>query len=235
MNIILTGASRGIGFETAINLCKEGAKEVLLISRNKKALGLVKERCLEINSEVCVHILAEDLSKISKEKNLISQITNWTKLDALINNAGYLVNKPYLEISEEDMQNMFEVNVMAPSRLIKNNLNLLMNAQSSHVVNISSMGGFQGSAKFPGLCYYSSSKAALASLTECLAEEYKDTSVKFNCLALGAVQTEMLEEAFPGYKAPLSAKEMATFISDFTLNGHKYFNGKILPVTLSNP
>jgi hypothetical protein len=56
-----------------------------------------------------------------------------------------------------------------------------------------------------------------------------------NCLCLGAAQTEMLEAAFPGYQAPVSAAEMAEFIGDFALNGSRWMNGKILPVSLSTP
>jgi 3-oxoacyl-[acyl-carrier protein] reductase len=108
-------------------------------------------------------------------------------------------------------------------------------AGSSHVVNISSMGGINGSVKFSGLSAYSAAKGGLGILTECLAEEYRDSGISFNCLALGSVQTEMLEEAFPGYRAPLTAHEMARFIVDFAINGHKFFNGKILPVSISTP
>lgn len=97
------------------------------------------------------------------------------------------------------------------------------------------MGGVQGSVKFPGLAAYSSSKAAVINLTELLAEEYKDSGISFNVLALGAVQTEMLEEAFPGYKASISAVEMANYIFDFSLNGQKYYNGKLLQVSNSTP
>ncbi len=97
------------------------------------------------------------------------------------------------------------------------------------------MGGVQGSEKFQGLSLYSASKAALAVFTECLAEELKTHNVKANALALGAVQTEMLSHAFPTYKAPLQASEMADYIADFALNGHQYYNGKILPVSLSTP
>ena len=97
------------------------------------------------------------------------------------------------------------------------------------------MGGFQGSAKYSGLSYYSASKAALACLTECLANEFTGFGISVNCLALGSVQTEMLNEAFPGYKAPVDAKQMAEYISGFALTGHKFFNGKILPVAIGNP
>ena len=110
----------------------------------------------------------------------------------------------------------------------------MMNAKG-HVLNITSMGGVQGSAKFPGLSAYSSSKGALVILTELLAEEFKDSGPSFNALALGAVQTEMLEEAFPGYKAPVSAAQIGEYIIDFALNGHQFYNGKVLPISSSTP
>jgi NAD(P)-dependent dehydrogenase (short-subunit alcohol dehydrogenase family) len=126
-----------------------------------------------------------------------------------------------------------ETNFIGPASVIRTVIPFMTN--ESHIVNISSMGGYQGSSKYPGLSYYSASKAALACLSECLAVEFTGSGIKVNCLALGAVQTEMLEEAFPGYKAPVTASEMAEYISWFALNGHKYFNGKIIPVAVNNP
>lgn len=107
--------------------------------------------------------------------------------------------------------------------------------EGGHIVNISSMGGFQGSVKFPGLSAYSASKGALAILTECLAEELKDKNIKVNCLALGSSQTEMFEAAFPGMQAGTLAFEMGRYVADFALNGSKYFNGKIIPVSNTTP
>lgn len=235
MNIILTGASRGIGYQTALKLCEYQIDRLALISRNEGALGNLKEECKKINNLVDIQIIATDLNSLTTSGNKISDIINWEKCDILINNAGALVNKPYLELLEDDMAKMFDVNLFSPARLIQQCLPMLTNAESAHVLNISSMGGYQGSSKFPGLSLYSSSKAALASLTECLAEEFKATSVRFNCLALGAVQTEMLNEAFPGYQAPLGAPDMGEHVAEFAMNGHKYYNGKVLPVTMSNP
>ena len=144
-----------------------------------------------------------------------------------------MVAKPFTEISLEELERVYRVNVQAVFRLTQ----LLMPkfSDKAHILNISSVGGVQGSVKFPGLTAYSSSKAALVGLTECLAEEYKETDLSFNCLALGAVQTEMLEEAFPGYEAPTTAKDMAAYIFDFSLNGPKFYRGKILTVSKSTP
>ena len=155
------------------------------------------------------------------------------QIDVLINNAGFLVNKPFLQQTAQDIMSQLSVNFIAPVRLMQELFNFL--APGTHIVNISSVGGFQGSVKFPGLSIYSSTKAALNILTEALAEEWKSYGIKINSLCLGAVQTEMLEQAFPGYKAPLTPEEMAEFISYFAINGSKFFNGKVIPVSLSTP
>ena len=120
-------------------------------------------------------------------------------------------------------------------RRLHRRLLVLAAAGKAHVVIIGSMGGLQGSKKFPGLSAYSAAKGALAILTECLAEEWKQVGISVNCLCLGAVNTEMLDEAFPGYKAPVNAADMARFIGDFALSAHDFMNGRILPVALSDP
>jgi len=159
---------------------------------------------------------------------------HFNHIDILINNAGTLVNKPFESITTDEINRLFTVNYIAPALLIKYLLPLLRVSQA-HIVNITSMGGFQGSVKFKGLSHYSASKAALAVLTECLAEEYKKEGLVFNALALGAVQTEMLAEAFPNFKAPVTSEQMGEFIANFAMNGKTFFNGKVLPVSLSVP
>jgi NAD(P)-dependent dehydrogenase (short-subunit alcohol dehydrogenase family) len=154
-------------------------------------------------------------------------------VDILVNNAGLMIQKPFELMEESDFDLMFQANVKTAFNLTRHLLPYF--PKNAHIVNIGSMGGFQGSAKFPGLSLYSASKGALAVLTECLAEELKGRHIKVNCLALGSAQTEMLDQAFPGYKAPLSAGEMAAFITEFALHGHQWFNGKILPVAISTP
>ncbi len=235
MNIVLTGASRGIGYEIARELCRRGVKNLVLISRNKMALKKLKEECILINNDVHIIIEAKDITILSKEPNKFISSLPFDYCNGIINNAGLLVNELFEDLTDDSIKNMVEVNLLAPAKLIRVMLPLLKKAEFAHVVNIGSMGGYQGSSKYPGLSFYSASKAGIASLTECLAEEYKETNIRFNCLALGAVQTEMLNKAFPGYKAPFTAAEMASYIADFTLNGYKFYNGKILPVTISNP
>ena len=155
------------------------------------------------------------------------------KIDILINNAGYLVNKPFKETTLEDFQMVYSTNVFSVAMLIKNTINFM--ESGSNVLNISSIGGVQGSVKFPGLSAYSSSKGALNILTEMLAEEYKERGIHFNSLALGSVQTKMLEKAFPNFKASTSALEMAEYIYNFSTNGYRLMNGKVISVSSTTP
>ena len=236
MNVLVTGTSRGIGKELAFYFSKKGIKNLFLLSRDLKKLEVLQKKCLKLNPKLKIHLLPFTLDQeqsYNKIKNEIRQ--NCKHLDILINNAGHLVNKSFADISSEELRSCFEVNVFGPFRLIQTLLSCMGGKKSTHIVNIGSMGGVQGSAKFAGLSAYSSSKMAMAGLSECLAEEFKEKNISVNCLAIGAVNTEMLKGAFPGYKAPLNPEEMARFIGDFSMNGNKYFNGKILPVAVSTP
>ncbi|MGM5470492.1 SDR family NAD(P)-dependent oxidoreductase [Flavobacteriaceae bacterium LMO-SS05] len=224
-HIIITGTSRGIGFELVKLFAKSGHK-VLALSRNTQPVD-----DLHLNQ---VTSFAFDLSKPEDFIWVDDFIqTNWGQVDILINNAGTLINKPFSKTTSSDFERVYKTNVFGVAELIRVVVPFMK--KNSHVVNISSMGGVQGSVKFAGLAAYSSSKAAVIALTELLAEEYKETGPSFNVLALGAVQTEMLEEAFPGYKAPTSALEMAQYIFDFALKGNQFYNGKLLQVSSSTP
>lgn len=232
MNIIVTGASRGIGYELVKALvADDSVTNVFAVSRNKESLERLAGEC-----GAKVHAVAADISADSFAATYKEEIgSKVDAIDIVVNNAGYLVNKPFEELTREDIHKVYNVNVFAIFSLVQLALPQLQRSDRPHIVNISSIGGFQGSAKFPGLSAYSSSKAALVGLTECLAEEFKGKGIAVNCLALGAVQTEMLAQAFPGYKAPLQPAEMAAYIKDFSLSGHHVYNGKILPVSLSTP
>jgi NAD(P)-dependent dehydrogenase (short-subunit alcohol dehydrogenase family) len=231
MIIVITGASSGIGREVALRLAGGSQHRIYAIARNKEALRSLSEECgQDIIVPVALDITGGRSSLSELKKRLSSEAG---KVDILINNAGFLVNKPFEEYSEEDIASIMSVNFTAAATMTAELLPLM--GEGSHVVNIGSMGGFQGSLKFPGLSFYSAAKGALAVLTECLAAEYAGSGISFNCLCPGSVQTEMLSKAFPGYKAPVTPEEMAVFIADFAVNGNKYFNGKILPVALSVP
>lgn len=233
MNIIVTGASRGIGYATVKAFAATGKHKIIAIARSGNHLDDLKDECFDINPDTEIFTLSADIGSDDIEKVLLPVVMVVGDIDVLVNNAGKLINKPFGELTNNDFDQLFNINVKSLFNIVR--ILLPYFNINSHIVNISSMGGYQGSSKFPGLSLYSASKGAVAILTEAMAEDFKNDGISVNCLALGAVQTEMLEEAFPGYKAPLSADKMGKYIADFAMNGNKYFNGKILPVSVSTP
>jgi 3-oxoacyl-[acyl-carrier protein] reductase len=229
MNILVNGGSRGIGKEVVYFLSQDINNQIIVTGRNEKdlkALSAFSSNIIAVKADLSDHY---ELSGTFRSKVL----RHFNSVDILINMAGALVSREFMKTEDREARLMMETNFFGPASVIRIVKPLM--PHGSHILNISSMGGYQGSVKFYGLSIYSSSKAAIACLSECLAEEFKDSGVSVNCLSLGAVQTEMLKEAFPGYKAPVEAREIAPFISYFALNGHKFMNGKIVPVALNNP
>ena len=224
-NIVVIGTSRGIGKELVLLLSENPGFQIHALSRNN---------CTEFDNLSNVHYHPFDLDSKSVRTDAEDIFSTIGEINFMVNNAGKLVNKPFLDLTAEDIQSCYQINILGIIQTMQAAVKF-MNKNGSHVVNISSMGGFQGSVKFAGLSIYSTSKAALCSFTELFSEEFKDTKIAMNCLCLGAVQTEMLEEAFPGYQAPHQPKEMAAFIADFLQNGHRFYRGKILPVSITTP
>ncbi len=223
-NVIITGTSSGIGFEL-VKLFSEKNHNVLAISRNNNAL-----RTLNLQGVMPIDL---DLTESEDYKSLDKYLSSFKNIDILINNAGYLINKPFEETTLKDFQEVYSTNVFSVAMLTKKIIGFM--SEFSNVVNISSIGGVQGSIKFAGLSAYSSSKAALNILTEMLAEEYKDRKIHFNSLALGSVETKMLKKAFPDFKASTSAIEMANYIYQFSVDGYMFLNGKIVSVSSTTP
>jgi len=233
MNIIITGASSGIGFETALELTLDSKNKVVCIARSADKLRKLLDIARQINPDCTLLPVEFDLVNDDYAALIPFLKERLGTIDILINNAGSLINKPFSDTTETDLSEMLESNVVSHFKMIKATLPLMQSG--SHIVNVGSMGGYQGSVKFPGLSAYSASKAALHTLSECLAFELAEQGIKVNCLALGSAQTEMLEAAFPGYESPVMAFEMGKYVADFARTGHKFFNGKVLPVAVTTP
>ena len=223
-NIVILGASQGIGAALVEVFAKDPSTKVIALARQ---VELMKDLFKQEN------VFAYKLDLIENVHEQIDQLKLPDSIDILINNAGLLINKPFETITHQDFHNSYQVNVIGIMEATQALLPLLKDG--AHIVNISSMGGFQGSLKFAGLTAYSTAKAALCAFTEMFAEEYKATNIHMNCLCLGAVQTEMLAQAFPGYEAPTSPEQMANFIANFAEHSGQLLNGKIIPVSASNP
>jgi len=234
MNIIITGASSGVGFEAVLEFILTNKHKVVALARSEDKLGRLLEIAKGLNPDCVLYPVAFDI--VHDDYHHLQQFINSHldgQVDILINNAGVLINKSFAELLESDFVEMLQSNFIGHVRITQSLLSYM--PAGSHILNIGSMGGFQGSVKFPGLSAYSASKAALHTLTECLAQELTEQQIKVNCLALGSAQTEMLEKAFPGYESPVMAFEMGKYIADFALTGHRFFNGKVLPVAVTTP
>ncbi len=220
--ILVTGTSSGIGHQICIQAAKMNF-HVISVSRNiepLKDIGGIESFAIDITNKDSVDEFIANL----KSKKI--------KIDILINNAGYLVSELFGDTTYDSFKKTFDVNVFGLAEITRSLIPIINS--DGHVINISSIGGVNGSKKFPGLSAYSSSKAAVIALTEVLAEEYQN-GPSFNVLALGAVQTKMLKEAFPDFNADTKPEEMAKYILDFAINGNKLFNGKLISVSNSNP
>jgi len=236
MNIIITGASRGIGAETAKSLASKYKVNMILIARDLDKLERLQKDIKQQYPQTTIYPYAFDLTAPTHLNKLLTSIhSKWDHLDILINNAALLKHTPLTDMELNELEDHFSVNLFSPFMLTVKLFNLLNKSQIKHIVNIGTMGAIQGSKKFSGLSAYSSSKASLANLTEMVAEEWKAYDIRANYLALGAVATEMFEEAFPDKKASVTPEEIADYIAEFALTGGQYFNGKILPVSKTTP
>ena len=227
--IVITGASSGIGYATALEFAKQGHK-VYAIARNTESLEKLK--CEAPNKNIVP--ISFDLSVFNKEvlDEVFSEIG---KIDILVNNAGVLLNKGFLEITEDEISKVYNVNFVSVVKMIQYFHSRLKKSKQGHIVNIGSVGGVTGSVKFPGLSIYSSSKGALSILSECLAKDFKEDGISVNCLALGSVNTEMLNQAFPEFNSPTSAKQIANYIYGFALQASEVVNGTTQTISISNP
>jgi len=233
MRILISGASRGIGRALAKTLALDG-HQVLGLARNEEGLQTLQNEIINLFPKARFSYLKIDLEAID-QKVIGKALQELGGLDILVNNAGLLIKKPFAQLKADDWQRSFAVNVWSVVELIQIAFPFLEASSSAHIVNIGSMGGYPGTQKYPDLITYAASKAALANLSETLSQTFLPNQIAVNCLALGAVQTEMLAEAFPDYQAEVSPEGIADYIAHFCVHGQKVYNGKVLPVSRSNP
>lgn len=239
---MITGAGSGIGREAAKRFAGQCKHKLYLVSRNKQKLDSLKSEILEKDQDSDIELLYGSVyeeSDIHKWEKVLS--SEFAALDVLIHNAGKLIKKPFADLHMQDWLEVYKVNVFGPAMLTSRMIQFMMKSEikssgfRAHIVNISSMGGIQGSQKFPGLSAYSSSKGAVITMTECMAEEFAERKIAVNCLAFGSADTAMFREAFPGVRAGQTAESMAEYLVKFALEGDMHFNGKTLQLSRSTP
>ncbi len=223
---LVTGGSRGIGRATASALATAG-NTVDVVSRSEQALKTLQDRFPEH-----IRTCAADLAHPQAPASVLATFDS-PPYDGMVHAAGALLNQPFSALSDADWDFLWQANVMSAVRLLRSMQGRFK--PGAHIVLLSSMGGYQGSSKFPGLTAYSTTKGALSILGECLAVEWEPMGIRVNTLCLGAVATDMLAEAFPGYQAPVSAETMGAWVARFAQDGGAVLSGKSLPISITDP
>lgn len=226
VQVVVTGAGKGIGF-TLCEVFSALGCEVVAISRQLKP---------SFKGQNIYHVQA-DIANVEATASQIDKLFpgDHSTLKVLIHNAGVLINKPFEMLTFEEMTTMNGVNYLYPMYLTQKLMPWLRKSKHAHTLYIGSMGGFQGSLKYPGLTVYGSTKAGGAGFIEGLASEFRGSGLYFNALSLGAVQTDMLKEAFPLLEESLDVETICNWIAKFALEGFKVMNGQNLPISLGNP
>ena len=213
--VVVTGASRGVGRQAALSLVREHGCTVLAVSRDAAALHTLQEECA--GSAGALEIVVLDIAASDAAMRLLQAVGD-RRVHALVHNAGAILRTELGSYGMEALELLFRINVLAPLLITQALAPMLGGDPPGHVVHIGSMGGFQDSAKFAGLAAYSSSKAALACLAQCLAEEFREAGIRSNCLALGAVDTEMHAWPSPATR-PGGCRSDGGYVASFLWKG----------------
>jgi len=224
--VVITGAGRGIGRACALRFAKAGAN-LTLASRTQEQIDQVAK---EIGPKTLV-VATDVADQRQVERLFIESEKTWGCVDLLINNAGFLEPAPFDEITLEVWEKTFAINVRG-SFLCAQQAFRQMKKRSKggggggHIINISSLAGIRGAEKFPGFTAYTAAKHAVVGLTENLAAEGRVFDIRANCIAPGAVDTEMLRANAPGLETRTSPEDMANII--FNISQDSVLNGAII-------
>ncbi|MEH7380343.1 glucose 1-dehydrogenase [Bacillus sp. JJ1533] len=202
--IVITGASKGIGKGIALSLARAGAKLVLL-ARSEDELTQTEREIREIGSESLA--ISIDLTAIPCISGCVETIINhFGKIDILINNAGLLIPKPVLEITEVDWDRVMDINLKSVFFLSKEVGKHMIKNKSGKIINMSSQMAFVG---YFNRSIYSTSKGGVTQLTKALAIEWSPYNITVNAIAPTATETQMTKEL---YKDPKILNEIKKHI-----------------------
>jgi short-subunit dehydrogenase len=180
--VLVTGASRGIG-EAIARCCAATGAKVALVARSE-------ERLRSLAGELGGTFAVADLGSPDSVKGLIGRVEDDSgPIDVLVNNAGVDLAGAFVRMSSADLEQIYQVNLMSPAELCRQALPGMLERGRGHIVNISSL---SGTAAFPGLAPYASTKAGLNQLTAGIRADLKGRPVAITLVELGPIPTEML-------------------------------------------
>jgi len=180
----ISGASKGIGLSLVIQLLKAG-QLVAATSRNVNDLIAA----VNSNSKQFLPLAVNLKDELSVEQAINATITQFGKIDVVINNAGYGIGGSIEELTDEETRNAFDINVFGTLNVIRKVSPHLRAQRSGHIINIASIAGIAGAT---GWSVYSATKAAVIALSEVLADDVKAFGIKVTVVAPGAFRTNFL-------------------------------------------
>lgn len=188
--VIVTGASSGIGYETALAFGHEGAK-LALADRRQERLRELAERIEALGGEVLV--APTDVSKREQVERMVwSAVERFGRVDVLVNNAGFALGATIEQTTEQDFREVWETNVLGVLYGMQAVLPIMRQQGSGHIISVSSAAG---RIAFPGIGAYSATKSAVIALTEALRAEVADTGIRASVVLPIGTRTEFFEAA----------------------------------------
>ena len=186
--VVITGASSGIGEESAIRFAKKGAK-VVLVARRKEKLLHVEKKILEFTKDTLV--CQCDVSNKEQVKKMSEKVLeSFGRIDVLVNNAGFVIYGKVNELSIEEIESQMETNYFGMVHCTKNFLPQMLEQKSGHIVNVASVGA---SFSIPGVASYCATKFAMLGFSEGLKHELNDTGVDLTVVSPIMVRTPLFD------------------------------------------
>lgn len=184
--VLVTGASRGIGFAIARMFAEKNYKVYANYHKNCNELNLLAD-----NLKKEGHIIIPIKADVSKQSDVEAMMTDIGGIDILINNAGVSQFKQFIDMTEQDWDNMLSVNLKSVYLCTQGVIKNMLSNKYGKIINISSIWGVTG-----GACevHYSAAKAGIIGFTKALAKEMATSGIQVNCIAPGAIDTDMNKE-----------------------------------------
>lgn len=196
---LITGASRGLGRAIALNMAKNGANVAIIYAGNEQAAKETCEKAAQYG--VTAKIYKCDVSDFNATKQLCDQvISDFGKINILVNNAGITNDKLILQMKEDDFDKVVDINLKGAFNMIKHTFSHFMKNKSGRIINITSVVGMMGNS---GQANYSSAKAGLIGLTKSTAREFASRGITCNAIAPGFIDTDMTKDISEAAKKAL--------------------------------
>ncbi len=231
-NIIVTGASGGIGNSIVEKLISNGAK-VLATGTKIEKLEKLK------NNYKNIEIIKFDISQHEKIEEFINEATNKLdgKLDCIVNNAGITIDNLSIRMSIEEWNKVININLTSTFLMSKYSIKKMLKNKYGKIINITSVVGHTGNI---GQANYAASKAGIIAMSKSLAIEYAKKNININCISPGFIKTSMTDEIDEKYKETLLSKipanrlgepkDVANVVVFLSSDQSNYINGETIHV-----